>query len=43
MSKDITILKRDGSREQLDLEKMHKVVFYAFDDVAGGSASQEEL
>ena len=43
MSKDITILKRDGSREQLDLEKMHKVVFYACDDVAGVSASQVEL
>ena len=43
MSKDITILKRDGSREELDLEKMHKVVFYACDDVAGVSASQVEL
>jgi ribonucleoside-diphosphate reductase alpha chain len=43
MSKDITIVKRDGSREQLDLEKMHKVVFYACDDVAGVSASQVEL
>jgi len=43
MSKDITIVKRDGSREQLDLEKMHKVVFYACNDVAGVSASQVEL
>jgi len=43
MSKDITIVKRDGSREQLDLEKMHKVVFYACDDVTGVSASQVEL
>ena len=43
MSKDITILKRDGSREELDLEKMHKVVFYACDDVTGVSASQVEL
>ena len=43
MSKDITILKRDGSREELDLEKMHKVVFYACNDVAGVSASQVEL
>jgi ribonucleoside-diphosphate reductase alpha chain len=43
MSKDITILKRDGSREELDLEKMHKVVFYACNDVTGVSASQVEL
>ena len=43
MGKDITILKRDGSREELDLEKMHKVVFYACNDVAGVSASQVEL
>jgi len=43
MSKDITILKRDGSREELDLEKMHKVVFYACKDVTGVSASQVEL
>ena len=31
MGKDITITKRDGSHEVLDLEKMHKVVFYACD------------
>ena len=43
MNKDITILKRDGSREELDLEKMHKVVFYACNEVAGVSASQVEL
>ena len=43
MSKDITILKRDGSREELDLEKMHKVVFYACDSITGVSASQVEL
>ena len=42
MSKDITILKRDGSGEELVLEKMHKVVFYACNDVAGVSASQVE-
>ena len=43
MNKDITILKRDGSREELDLEKMHKVVFYACDSITGVSASQVEL
>ena len=43
MSKDITIVKRDGSREKLDLEKMHNVVFYACEGVTGVSASQVEL
>ncbi len=43
MSKDITIVKRDGSREALDLEKMHNVVFYACESVTGVSASQVEL
>jgi ribonucleoside-diphosphate reductase alpha chain len=43
MNKDITIVKRDGAREELDLEKMHKVVFYACKDVTGVSASQVEL
>jgi len=43
MSKDITIVKRDGSREELDLEKMHNVVFYACEGVTGVSASQVEL
>ena len=43
MGKDITITKRDGSHEILDLEKMHKVVFYACDGIAGVSASQVEL
>ena len=43
MNKDITILKRDGSHEELDLEKMHKVVYYACNDITGVSASQVEL
>ena len=43
MGKDITITKRDGSHEVLDLEKMHKVVFYACDGITGVSASQVEL
>ena len=43
MTKDITVTKRDGSRETLDLEKMHKVVFYACEDIAGVSASEVEI
>ena len=43
MAKDITVTKRDGSRETLDLEKMHKVVFYACEDIAGVSASEVEI
>ena len=42
MSK-INIVKRDGSKEPLDLEKLHKVIFYACDDITGVSPSQVEL
>ena len=43
MTKEITVLKRDGSREPLNLEKMHKVVFAACDGITGVSASEVEL
>ena len=39
----IQIEKRDGSTEDLDLEKMHKVVFYACEDITGVSASEVEI
>ncbi len=39
----ISVLKRDGSSENLDLEKMHKVVFFACEGVTGVSASEVEL
>lgn len=39
----IQVVKRDGVKEDLDLEKMHKVVFAACDNVAGVSASEIEL
>ena len=42
MSK-IQVIKRDGIKEPLDLEKMHKVVMFACEDVAGVSASEVEL
>ena len=38
-----TIKKRDGTTEELDLEKMHKVVFYACEDITGVSASEVEI
>ena len=43
MTKEITVLKRDGSREPLDLEKMHKVVFSACEGITGVSASEVEI
>ena len=43
MTKEITVLKRDGEREYLDLEKMHKVVFYACENITGVSPSEVEI
>ena len=42
-SKPILVTKRDGSREELDLEKLHKVVFFACDGITGVSASEVEI
>ena len=39
----ITVTKRDGRREPLDLEKLHKVVFWATKDITGVSASEVEI
>ena len=43
MSKHILITKRDGRKEELDLEKLHKVVFHACKDIAGVSPSEVEI
>ena len=43
MSKDIHITKRNGSRELLDLDKMHFVVEEACAGLAGVSSSQIEM
>lgn len=43
MSKSISITKRDGRREDLDLDKLHRVVFYACDGIAGVSPSEVEI
>lgn len=39
----IMVVKRDGKKEALDLEKIHKVVFWACEDLAGVSPSEVEL
>lgn len=39
----IMVVKRDGRKEALDLEKIHKVVFWACEGLAGVSPSEVEL
>lgn len=39
----IEVIKRDGSREALDIEKLHKVVTFACNDINGVSASEVEI
>ena len=41
--KSIQITKRNGSREELDLDKLHKVVFNACAGISGVSASEVEI
>ena len=43
MSKTILITKRDGKKEELDLDKLHKVVFHACNGISGVSASEVEI
>ena len=40
---EMMVTKRDGSREPLDIEKLHKVVFFACDDIKGVSPSEVEI
>jgi ribonucleoside-diphosphate reductase alpha chain len=40
---DITVVKRDGHKETLDIEKLHKVVFWATEGISGVSASEVEI
>ena len=39
----IQVQKRDGKKESLDLEKLHKVVFWATEGITGVSASEVEI
>ena len=43
MSKQILITKRDGTKEDLELDKLHKVVFHACEGITGVSASEVEI
>jgi len=43
MSNGIYIIKRDGSKEPINIDKIHKVVQFACEDLAGVSASQIEM
>ena len=40
---DIKVTKREGHKEILDLEKLHKVVFEAVKGITGVSASEVEI
>ena len=37
------VTKRDGTREDLNIDKLHKVVMYAVENLTGVSASQVEI
>ena len=37
------VIKRDGTRESLNIEKLHKVVTFACEEIAGVSASEVEI
>lgn len=43
MISDITVIKRDGRKEKLDLNKFHAVVGWACEGVTGVSASEVEI
>ena len=40
---NIQVTKRNGIKEPIDLDKLHKVVFYACKDIAGVSPSEVEI
>ena len=43
MTNGTTIIKRDGTKEPLNIDKIHKVVMFACENLAGVSASQIEM
>jgi ribonucleoside-diphosphate reductase alpha chain len=43
MAQPIQVVKRDGSKEPLNLDKFHKVVMWACNDIKGVSASEIEI
>ena len=40
---NLNVIKRDGSKEPLNIEKIHKVVFWATEGLSGVSASEVEI
>ena len=42
-TRGIHVVKRDGSKELLDIEKLHRVVFWATENLTGVSASEVEI
>lgn len=43
MNQALTVTKRDGKKESIDLEKLHQVVFYACEGITGVSPSEVEI
>jgi len=43
LNEDIKVVKRDGSKESIDMEKIHRVVHWASQDLEGVSVSQVEI
>ena len=43
IDQDIQVIKRDGTRECIDLEKIHRVVHWASQDLENISVSQVEI
>ena len=43
MSNGITVIKRNGDKDSLNLSKVHKMVEHACEGLAGVSASQVEI
>jgi len=43
VDQDIQVIKRDGTRESIDLEKIHRVVHWASQDLENISVSQVEI
>ena len=43
MTEDIKVTKRDGKQESIDMEKIHRVVHWASQDLEGVSVSQVEI
>lgn len=43
MSTNIQVTKRNGQKENLDLEKLHQVVFWATENITGVSPSEVEI